>query len=69
MALIKKQYVCSKEEYEHRGKPKYYYFRIGELLTFKDPVGNVFMRFKDYRIPDRPFVIFDEDKNPNDKTH
>ncbi len=62
MALIKRQFLCSKELFKHKGEKKIQYFRIGELLTFKDPVGNVFMRFKDYRCPDRIFVVFDEDK-------
>ncbi len=65
MALIKKQYVCSKEEYVHEKKDKIQYFRIGELLTFKDPIGNIFMRFKDYRMPDRTFVVFDIEKKDN----
>lgn len=62
MPLIKKQFVCSKEEYVHKNKKKNQYFRIGELLTFKDPVGNEFMRFKDYRSPERTFVVFDDEK-------
>lgn len=63
MALTKRQFICSVDEYAGaQGEKKTAYFRIGELLTFRDQAGNVFQRFKDYRAPSQKFVLFDDDK-------
>jgi hypothetical protein len=61
MSLLKKQFIASKEEYRKNNKPQNAYYRIGELLTFKDDTtGKEYHRIKLYLVPDRTFVIFDE---------
>ena len=60
MALIKKQFICSKEPYTKGTEKKNAYFRIGELLTFRDDNGGEFHRIKFYLMPSETFVLFDE---------
>ena len=63
MALVKKQFICSKEPYKRGTETKNAYFRIGELLTFKDDAtGEEFHRVKLYLLPNETFVLFEDKK-------
>lgn len=62
MALIKKQKVCSIEEYKKGADTKKAYYRVGELLTFRnDATGEDYQRLKLSMFTGQTFAIFDED--------
>lgn len=69
MALLKKEKICSFEEFPDR-RPnadkatRKVYYRVGELLTFKDDAtGNVYQRIKLSILPNQVFYIFEEDQD------
>ena len=71
MALIKRQYIASVEEYPDKkngGEMKKAYFRVGELLTFEKD-GDTFQRVKFYLTPSEKFVLFDQDRKDRDASN
>ena len=68
MALLKKEKVCSVEEYLKDGQKKKAYYRVGELLTFRnDQTGEDYQRLKLSMFPGTTFAIFEDDKKDDQR--
>lgn len=64
MALLKKEKICAVEEFTDKGddnKKKKAFYRVGELLTFRDDTsGDVYQRIKLSLFANQVFHVFQE---------